>query len=267
MTTKFTCDDKATLVSYLYDELDAATRQAVDDHLAQCAICSAEVTALGDVRSELGLWAAPDADLDFTIVKKSELASSNVLRPARWWNTVPVWAQAAAAILVVAAGISIANVRIASGPQGFSVTTGWMQSEPSTAAGPGVVPALSATSERDAIARQVEGQLASLEQKLRDEIRAGRNQNATHDGATSPDAVTMRQVRQLIADAEKHHSQELASRFIQFTNELNMQRRADMLNMTRVLNSQGEQMFRQRQMINSQGQIINNAIRVSNTQQ
>ena len=62
------------------------------------------------------------SELDFTIVKKSELPPSNVLRPARWWNTVPVWAQAAAAILVLAAGAAIANVQVRSGPDGFSVT-------------------------------------------------------------------------------------------------------------------------------------------------
>lgn len=263
MTMKFTCDDKATLVSYLYGELDPATRQAVDDHLAQCAACADEVTALGGVRSELGLWAAPDADLDFTIVKKSELVSSNVLRPARWWNTVPVWAQAAAAILVVAAGISIANVRIASGPEGFSVTTGWMQPEPTTAAGPAVRTAVATAPASD----EFKVQLASLEQKLRDEMRAARDQNTTHVATTSDDAVSMRQIRQLIADAEKRHSQELAARFIEFTNDMNMQRRLDMQNITRAFNTQDAQMFRQRQMINSQGQIINNAIRISNTQQ
>jgi anti-sigma factor RsiW len=261
MTMKFTCDDKSTLVSYLYGELDAATRQAVDDHLAHCAACSDEVTALGDVRSELGLWAAPDADLDFTIVKKSQLASSNVLRPARWWNTVPVWAQAAAAILVVAAGISIANVRIASGPEGFSVTTGWMQPEPMTAAGPAVRTAAAPAPD------QFKVELASLEQKLRDEIRNARDQNTTHVATTSDDAVSMRQIRQLLADAEKRHSQELAVRMIEFTNDMNMQRRVDLQNISRMFNTQDAQMFRQRQMINSQGQIINNAIRVSNTQQ
>jgi len=219
------------------------------------------VTALGDVRSELGLWAAPDADLDFTIVKKSQLASSNVLRPARWWNTVPVWAQAAAAILVVAAGISIANVRIASGPEGFSVTTGWMQPEPTTAAGPGVRTATAPAPD------QFKVELASLEQKLRDEIRAARDQSTTHVATTSGDAVSMRQIRELIADAEKRHSQELAARFIEFTNDMNMQRRADMMRVQSAFTSQDAQMFRQRQMINSQGQFINNAIRVSNTPQ
>ena len=126
MSIKFTCDDKQTLVSYLYGEVDHETRQAVDAHLDACAACAAEVTALGDARSELGLWVPPDVELDFKIVKKSELPPANVLRPARWWNTVPAWAQAAAAILVLAAGAAIANVQVKSGPEGFSVSTGWM---------------------------------------------------------------------------------------------------------------------------------------------
>ena len=72
MSITFTCDDKQTLVSYLYGEIDHATRQAVDAHLATCAACAAEVTALGDARSELGLWVPPEVELDFTIVKKSD---------------------------------------------------------------------------------------------------------------------------------------------------------------------------------------------------
>lgn len=252
MTMQFTCDDKATLVSYLYGEVDATTRRAVDDHLATCAACAAEVTALGDVRSELGLWAAPDAELDFTIVKKSQLLSSNVLRPARWWNTVPVWAQAAAAVLVVAFGLSIANVQIKNGPDGFSVSTGWMQ--PAAVMQPGPMP--TATDD-------YKTQLASLEQKLRDEIRASRDQQAATKAvaATSgSDEATLRRVQQLIADAEQRHSQELARRFVEFASDMNMQRRADMMNVQRAFTSQQSQMFRQSQM-------LNNVVRVANTPQ
>jgi hypothetical protein len=252
MSMQFTCDDKATLVSYLYGEVDATTRRAVDDHLATCAACAAEVTALGDVRSELGLWAEPDTELDFTIVKKSQLSSSNVLRPARWWNTVPGWAQAAAAMLVVAAGVSIANVQIKSGPDGFSVSTGWMP--PAVVTQPGPLPVA---------AEDYKTQLASLEQKLRDEIRASREQQATtRVAATSggADEATIRRVQQLIAEAEKRHSQELAARMIDFTNDMTMQLRADRMNIQRALTTQDAQMFRQRQM-------LNNVVRVANTPQ
>jgi hypothetical protein len=257
---KFTCDDKATLTSYLYGEIDADTRRAVDDHLAACATCASEVTALGDVRSELGLWVPPDVELDFTIVKKSTLASSNVLRPARWWTTVPAWARVAAAVLVLAAGAAIANLQIASGPQGISVSTGWMR--------PTAAPALSAPLERDAIGRQVEGQLVSLERRLRDEIRAARDQQPAAAGANgTADQATIRRVERMIADAEQRHSRELAARFVELTNDLTLQRRADMMNISRVVNSYDAQLLRQRQMINSQGQLINNAIRVSGAPQ
>src|SRR5688500_18131994 len=126
MSIKFTCDDKQTLISYVYGEIDHDTRLAIDAHLAACDACASEVTALGDVRADIGLWVPPDVELDFTIVKKSQLPPANVLRPARWWSTVPAWAQAAAAMLVLAAGAGLANLQIKSGPEGFSVTTGWL---------------------------------------------------------------------------------------------------------------------------------------------
>jgi anti-sigma factor RsiW len=258
MSMTFTCDDKATLVSYLYGEIDVDTRRAVDDHLAACVACASEVTALGDTRAELGLWVPPDVELDFTIVKKSTLAASNVVRPERWWQTVPAWAQAAAAILVLAAGASIANLQIRSGPEGLSVSTGWMR--PATQPAPATAPA------NDGY--RVE--LASLEQKLRDEIRAAREQQPARGVATaaSPlDDGTLRRVQQLIAAAEQRHSQELAARFVEFANDMTLQRRADMDKVTRAIYAQESQMFRQRQMINSQGQLINNAIRVSSAPQ
>ena len=161
MSMKFTCDDKPTLIAYLYGEVDQETRQAVDAHLASCAACEQEVTALGDARSDLGLWVPPEVELDFTIVKKSELPAATVLRPAQWWRTVPAWAQAAAAILVLAAGAAIANVRVASGPDGFSVTTGWM---------PPAAPALSEPFDGAAVEQRVERALVALEQQLRNEI-------------------------------------------------------------------------------------------------
>ena len=56
MTTTFSCDDKATLIAYLYGDVDAATRQRVDAHLETCARCAEEVTALASRwRDELKL--------------------------------------------------------------------------------------------------------------------------------------------------------------------------------------------------------------------
>lgn len=255
MSNQFTCDDKQTLIAYLYGEIDPAARNAVDAHLARCPACAAEVTTLGDVRSELGLWVPPHAELDFTIVRKSELPPSNVLRPAKWWNAVPVWAQAAAAILVLAAGAAIANVQVRSGPDGFSVNTGWRQ------------PVLSDPSSREAAGLQVEGPdqgwkaaLAALEQQLRTEIRSTREQATPVAARSSSDDAIVRRVQQLIAEAEQRQQRELATRFIDFTRDINMQRRADMQSIGRVVGSYDEQLLRQRQT-------INNLYRVSGTPQ
>jgi len=255
MSIQFSCDDKQTLIAYLYGEVEASTRKAVDDHLATCRACAAEVMALGDVRAELGLWVPPDAELDFKIVKRSDAPASNVLRPARWWSTVPVWAQAAAAVLVLAAGAAIANVQVKSGPDGFVVSTGWMAHQ---------APVQSATSDRDASGADVEGwkpALAALEQQLRSEIKS-----TTHDQATpvasrgTADEATIRRVQQLIADAEQRHNREIATRLIDLQRDMTMQRRADMQNISRVVGSYDEQLLRQRQY-------MNNMIRVSTTPQ
>jgi anti-sigma factor RsiW len=249
MSIQFTCDDKQTLIAYLYGEVDASTRKAVDDHLATCAACASEVTALGDVRSELGLWMAPDAELDFKIVKRSE-AASNVLRPARWWNSAPVWAQAAAAVLVLAAGAAIANVQVKSGPEGFSVSTGWMK--PTNAAAP--APQQATEDWKPAF--------TALEQQLRSEIKATREQ-ATPVSVVSrgpADEATLKRVQQMIADAEQRHNRELATRFVEFTRDMTMQRRADLMKISQGFDDYNGQLLRQRQM-------LNNVIRVSATPQ
>ena len=46
MSIVFSCDDKPTLIAYLYGEVDPAVRAGVDAHLAACAACAAEVRAL-----------------------------------------------------------------------------------------------------------------------------------------------------------------------------------------------------------------------------
>lgn len=254
MMSTFTCDDKPTLIAYLYGEVDAATRHRVDAHLAICQRCAAEVAALGDVRAELALWAPPDAELGFAITRKSEPQPAQVLRPAQWWTTVPAWAQAAAAVLVIAAGAGIANLQVSSSGEGFSVTTGWMK------------PALSEQSARTAREVRVEGQdewraaLMNLEQQLRTEIRSTHEPTAVRAAAPAADEATIRRVQQLIAASEERQQRELALRLTQFNADMNMQRRADLMKITNSFGQFGDQMLQQRQM-------LNNVLRVSATGQ
>ena len=103
-------------------------------------------------------------------------------------------------------------------------------------------------------------ELAALEQKLRDEIRATRDNGERVASSATIDVATMRRVQQLIGEAEQRHSRELAARMIEFSNDMNMQRRADLANVSRAINAQNAQMIQQRQY-------LNNVIRVSNTPQ
>jgi hypothetical protein len=208
---------------------------------------------------ELSQWAPPDAELGFSIVRKSEQPTAHVLRPARWWQTVPVWAQAAAAILVLAAGASIANIQVRSGPDGLTVSTGWM------------APALSEPVDRGAIDRRVEGPandewrtaLASLEQQLRSEIKSSREPDAVRAAAAPADDATVRRVRQLLEASEQRQQREIALRFSQLAREMDMQRVADLQRIRSVYGAFDEQMFRQQRQLNN----INNVIRISGTPQ
>lgn len=243
MSLKFTCDDKATLVAYLYDEVDAQDRQRVDDHLQQCAGCASEVAALSGVRAELTEWAPPNADLGFTIVQKHAPPPAAVLRPATWWHTVPVWAQAVAAVLVLAVSAAIANVQVKSGPDGIVVSTGWMAPEPAPAA---VAP----------IAAEAGGEpwrpaLVSLENQLREEIRANRETGVVRAASRSAgDEATLRRVRDLLAASETRQNQELALRVTQLTRDMNIQRRADLLRVEQAIGHTSVEMAKQRQTVN-----------------
>lgn len=245
----FTCDDKQTLVAYLYGEADAATRAQVEAHLAACETCAAEVTALGDVRGELSLWVPPEVELGFQIVKKSDQPTAQVLRPARWWTTVPAWTQAAAAVLMLGIGLGAANIQVSSGPDGFSVSTGWMK------------PVLSEQPARDAREVRVEGRddwqvaLTTLEQQLRNEIRASRADAPIRAVSTTIDDATVRRVQQLLAASEERQQRELALRFTQFVADQNLQRRADMQRISQTFGARAfqvdQEMIRQRQMMNN----------------
>lgn len=248
MSNVFSCDDKATLVAYLYGEVEPAERDRVDAHLATCEACAAEVRALGDVRFGLAGWAPPDAELGFAIVRNaarnadraSEAPPAKVLRPARWWSTVPAWAQAAAAVLVLAAGAAIANVQVRSDANGFVVSTGWMPATP-TAAGPAV-----ATPDDQAWKTA----MVSLEQQLRAEIRTAREQEVRAAVPGTADEATLRRVRQLLTESEQRQDQQLALRLIEFTRDINLQRRADLVRIGNSFGERDQQMLRQQQMMN-----------------
>jgi hypothetical protein len=244
MSLMFTCDDKATLVAYLYNEIDAPDRQRVEEHLRQCVACAAEVGALDGVRTELRQWAPPQPELGFTVpAKAAEPVPAVVLRPAQWWNTVPVWAQAVAAIFVLAVSAAVANVQVKSGPDGLVVSTGWLT--PATA--PAAAPTVAVEADQ-----QWKPALIALEQQLRDEIRATKETGTVRAASRSEgaDEATLRRVRDLLAASESKQNHELAFRMTQLMSDINVQRRADLLRVEQAIGNTGVAMAKQQQQLN-----------------
>lgn len=226
MSETFRCDDKETLVAYLYGDIDANGRREVERHLRTCPACTREVDGLQAVRHDLSLWLPPDADLGFSIVRKPSAA---VLPPSRWaaLPSLPVWAQVAAAALFIAVGAAIANVQIRSGPDGLVVSTGWRQPAAPVAAAPPVA----------ASNEQWRRELVALEQTLRRELspKAVAPVAVTSRPPDPTDtAVVLRRVEAMLTASEQRQREELALRLSLADRDWNVRRQTDLRNINQI---------------------------------
>ena len=112
------CDSKELLISFVYDELDSAEKEAFRRHLAACGACRAEVAGLRTTQRHLATWAPPEPDLGFRMVRTAAPVAAPRPRGA-------LWGLAAAAVLVLAAGAAIANIDVRYDANGFAMHTGW----------------------------------------------------------------------------------------------------------------------------------------------
>jgi anti-sigma factor RsiW len=220
MNVDFVCGSEraqAALAAYLYRECDAAERAAVEAHLAICDACAAELASLGATRSALASWAPPETELGFRIVSERDVRpTATVLRPTRWWQRpLPAWAQAAAAIVIFAAG----------GLLGMRAGT-------TDTAAPAPVVA-SAPVESAGTASSVSAQdLAALEQRLRREMNGLRTAAQPAPVATQAAAVdeqVIQRVRALLAESEQRQEREMSIRLAQVLRDVDTQRRMDLV--------------------------------------
>ena len=234
MTAEFKCGDPAALAGYLYDECDPAERVSVETHLAMCVTCAAEVAAMSATRSALASWTPPDAALGFRITSPREVEAANVLRPPQWWQRpLPAWAQAAAALLIFAAGAGLG-----------------MRSGNPPAAVPAPSAAISSVSAQD---------LAALEGRLRREMNTLRPTSAAPtpvqpSHASAADAAVLQRFRALLAESEQRQQRELALRVAQAIRDVDSQRRLDLMRIERTFGQMEgftrPELADQRQMIN-----------------
>jgi hypothetical protein len=223
--------NKDDLVSYLYDDLDGASRLSFERHLRGCAECRDELAAMRAVRADLLTWSPPEPEFAFRIVSEPK-----VIRPqvASWraWLT-PAAGLAAAAVLVLAAAAGLARIEVRSGPDGFTLRTGW-SAFPASAP----VSALASFGGRDVNlplpvnVASIEHRIAALEASVRD---GGNVRNASYLNARVSNEEVLKVVRDLLAQSEGRQKTELAFRIAQVLRDVEAQRVADLNNLQKGL--------------------------------
>ena len=223
------------LMTYVYDECEPGERERVDAHLATCRACAAELESLQTVRGTLQTWTPPDPELHVRIVSDKDGEPG--------WRTMltPSWGLAAAATLLLVAGLAIAGIEIRYDDEGFAFRMGWTEGSGVRGASGGqagqiddVTATLDGVRSAGAEAPWL-ADLASLEDELRGELT--RRVTAPVRGAdpavppqtvrARDDAPVLAQVEGLILDSELRQRQERALWLTEFAQEFDMQRRAD----------------------------------------
>jgi hypothetical protein len=261
-------DRDETLIAYLYDDIDAATRATFEAHVSSCAACRAELDGLGGVRRQLAAWAEPVDSRRSTVntVDRHQYPRLSTLdsrvstldsRKTSWLPDVPAWAQVAAAVLIAGVAAGIANLDVRYDANGLSIRTGW--SKPFDSPKGEVAQAKSAAdpARTETVTR---AELVALEQRLRDDVRAlqaGAHAVAAGDAQparAAADGDLMRRVRAMLDEGEKRQQRELALCVSELLRDVNAQRQADLVRIDRSLgvveNNLGVEVLKQRERVN-----------------
>ena len=121
-------DIRDLLPDLLHGRLDADSRAGVEQHVALCAECAAELELLRTMRDALRTSPAIDATRMAAAVREGAARRSAVARPR---TRRLDWRVAAAAAVLVTGGLTVAVVRRAPGPVG---TVGTISSSSGTSA-------------------------------------------------------------------------------------------------------------------------------------
>ena len=226
--------NKEDLVSYLYDDLDAAARAAFERHLRDCVECRNELASMRMVRADLLQWSPPEPDFAFRIINEPRTQAGRhgtVLRPdVPSWRArlTPALGLAAAAVLVLAAAAGLAHIEVRNGPDGFTVRTGWSAAPAAAVADSGRREAARdvrlPSAQTDLAA--IEQRISALEAALRDTSGASAR-NASMVNARA-DGEILKVVRELLAQSETRQKGELALRIAQVIRDVDAQRVADL---------------------------------------
>ena len=226
-------DNHDALLDYLYEEGDPAERLKIARHLQECASCSVAVLEFQNVRGMLRDWTPPASDLGFRVVRDAGSASDTTLNQAagRLWAWRPAlhqsgWAQAAAAVLLFAAGMAVSQFDMNYDDGRLTV-----QVRPATSP----------------MVASVEPRRASIELqpepvRLTNDALQG-TQAAVQNAAPVDMEQLMQRVRAMIDQSEQRQQRELALRISQFATEEHTQHQADMLRIQQNLGQQQDEVM------------------------
>jgi hypothetical protein len=240
MNDIFHCGDSAALVAYLYDECAPDERALIAAHLKGCAACSSEIDSLRATRRTLAVWTPPELALGFRITRENEPRSAKVLEPRiAWWRApLPAWAQAAAAVAIFAAGLSVGTIRNTTPEQ-----TATPQRASIIPANP--QPAASSVSQSD---------LDRLEQRIKAEFSTLRSSStATPVVARGSNDDLIAQVKTLIEQSEENQRRDFTLRMVDLAGNIETQRRVDLATVRQQLGLQersiGTELRQQREVL------------------
>jgi hypothetical protein len=223
------CDSKELLVGFLYDEIDPLSKRTFERHLMTCAECRDELAELGATREQIALWAPPDADLGFRIVRGAD-SPAPTRRRFSFASFSPAWGLAAAAVIMLAVGAAIANLDVRYGSEGLVVRTGWNHGADAQA---GVT--------------QVDwkAQAEQLDRRLRELEQAQSQQPVVRTSSESDlsDRELLQRVREIVGQSETRQQRLVAARLTEMMREYDAQRRLDLATigqgMTRLQTTSG----------------------------
>lgn len=264
----FRGDREDALIAYLYDDGHAIERASFEAHLDACAQCREELAELRGVRVQLAKWSAPSPEPAVVLAGEGGRQA--------WWQTMPAWAQVAAALLVLGVAAGLANLNVRYDGSGLTVRTGWMtpssptrtETAPERAARVDALAPVSVTP-ASAVTRS---DLAALEQRLRAELRAVQpssvDAHATLVRAGAPiafDADTVRRIRAIVEQqvdaSERRQQNELALRVGQVMRDVSAQRQADLVKIDRsfgyLQTNTSVEAMRQREALQRLNYIVN----------
>lgn len=185
------CNMHEALVAYLYDEAAPDESRRIKAHLTECSSCQDELQAFERVRAMLQQWQLDDLPVVrvVTETKRSLLAAFKELLAL-----TPVWAKAAGVVAMAMLVLAVLGTDLSIGREGFSFHANLLRRNAPASVNPGV---------KDSA--PLNG--ANIEQ-VRTEVRT--------------------LVNQLIAESERHQSEEIKAQLVSLESQLQTMHSADL---------------------------------------